>query len=84
MKDSDSDDVTIIEIDKNGGSMIPISSAKQMADNYNYDQIIILGRRVGKDGEETLTTYGKTKKHCGVAAMIGKFLKDKVFKWKNG
>ena len=60
---------------------IPITAAKYIADTYGYDQIIILGRKVGGGGGEHLTTYGKTKRHCEVIAKAGEFLKREVLKW---
>ena len=47
---------------------IPISAARNIADQYGYDQVIIVGRKVGDDGGEHCTTYGKSKLHCAIAA----------------
>lgn len=58
---------------------IPIKAAKEIADAYDYDQIIIIGRKAGRN--EHVTTYGKSKVHCDVAAQIGDFLKYKVMRW---
>lgn len=55
---------------------IPISAAKRVADSYDYDQIVILGRKVGDDGGEHIATYGVNPTHCDVAAMMGRKLKD--------
>ena len=63
---------------------IPISAAKAIAERYGYDQVIVLGRRVGDAPEpcgEHLTTYGRNRAHCAVAAKIGDFLKFKVMGW---
>lgn len=62
--------------------MIPIKAAKKVAKDYGYDQIIIIGRKVGDDGHEHVTTYGVNKAHCKVAGDIGNFLKYKIMKWK--
>ena len=59
--------------------MIPISVAKSIARTYNYDQVVIIARKV--DSHEHVTTYGKDKANCAVAARIGDFLKYKVMKW---
>ena len=62
---------------------IPISAAKKIAEAYGYDQIIIVGRKVG-EGEgsgEHCTTYGVNKEHCNAAAQCGNFLKYKVMGW---
>lgn len=58
---------------------IPISAAKRIADNYGFDQIIIIGRKV--DSHEHVTTYGVDKENCRAAAMAGDYLKYKVMGW---
>jgi molybdopterin biosynthesis enzyme len=58
---------------------IPIAAAKQIAERYGYDQVIIIARAVGQG--EHVTTYGKDKANCDVAARIGDFLKYKVMGW---
>ncbi len=62
-------------------SDIPISVAKTISEKYDYDQVIIIARKVGDDGNEHVTTYGKDKKNCRVAAKIGDFLKYQVMGW---
>lgn len=61
---------------------IPIKAAKEIAEKYGYDQIVIIGRKVGEGGREHCTTYGVDKANCEVAAQIGDLLKEKVMKWK--
>lgn len=63
---------------------IPIKAAEHIAKTYGYDQVIILGRKVGDNGGEHLTTYGINREHCSVAARVGEFLKSKVMGWHNG
>ena len=60
---------------------IPIAAAKRIAESYGYDQVIIYARKVGDEGLEHMTTYGKTKEHCSIAARIGDFLKYKIMGW---
>lgn len=60
-------------------SGIPISAGKVIADAYDYDQVVIIARKVG--GNEHVTTYGKTKDDCTVAARIGMFIKHKIMGW---
>lgn len=62
---------------------IPISVAKRIAEKYGYDQVVIYGRRVGEapDGGEHITTYGRTKEHCSVAALMSEAL-QKFMGWK--
>lgn len=59
---------------------IPVAAAKQIATKYDYDQVIIIARKAGRN--EHVTTYGKDRIHCKVAAQIGNFLKYKVMGWK--
>lgn len=63
---------------------IPISAAKRIANDYGYDQVIIIARRCHDSPEpqgDHCTTYGRNKAHCGAAAKIGDFLKFKVMGW---
>lgn len=63
---------------------IPIAAARDIAERYGYDQVIIIGRRVGRGPDphgEHCTTYGRDKAHCEIAARIGNFLKFKVMGW---
>jgi hypothetical protein len=60
---------------------IPVSAAREVAKRYGFDQIIILGRVVGEGGGEHVTTYGKDREHCAVAARVGNFLKHKIMGW---
>lgn len=69
---------------------IPISAAKEIAEKYGYDQVMIYVRKcdfekdgVAINGGEHMTTYGVNKLHCDVMAKIGKFLQDKIMGWKN-
>jgi len=78
---TDSIENYIKHILKDSPKSIPINAAKVIAHKYNYDQIIILGRVVGENGLEHLTTYGGDKENCRAAAKIGAFLKYKVMGW---
>ncbi len=60
---------------------IPVVRARDIAEQYGYDQVIIIARRVGENGGEHCTTYGRDKTHCKVAAKCGDFLKYKVMQW---
>lgn len=60
---------------------IPIDAAKRIAAEYGYDQVVIIGRKVGEGGREHVTTYGVDKAHCGVAARMGHFFKHKLMGW---
>ena len=60
---------------------IPISAAQRIANNYGYDQVIIVARAVGDGGGEHCTTYGVDKINCDVAARIGNFFKHRLMGW---
>jgi hypothetical protein len=62
---------------------IPIASARAIADQYGYDQVVIYARRCHDSPEphgEHMTTYGRTKQHCEVAASMGATL-QKFMGW---
>lgn len=66
---------------------IPISAAREIAEKYGYDQVVIIARRVGEEPNprgEHVTTYGVNKEHCDVAARIGDHLKYNVMGWSRG
>lgn len=63
---------------------IPVGAAEGLARTYGYDQIVIIGRRVGADDEphgEHVTTYGVTQPNKEAAAKIGHFLKYQIMGW---
>lgn len=60
---------------------IPVNVGRDIAEKYGYDQVIIVARRVGEDGGEHCTTYGRDKANCDVAARCGDFLKFKIMNW---
>jgi hypothetical protein len=63
-----------------GMKRIPITAAKRIAEEYGYDQVVIYARCVATpggslSGGEHMTTYGRTKQHCSIAARMGDTLK---------
>lgn len=63
---------------------IPISAARQLAETYGYDQVVIYARKVGDDPAphgEHMTTYGANKEHCSVASRIADTLQT-FMGWK--
>ncbi len=60
---------------------IPIAAAQRVAEQYDYDQVVIIARKVGDGGGEHVTTYGRDKANCEVAAHIGDFIKHKIMGW---
>jgi hypothetical protein len=61
---------------------ILISTAKAIAEQYGYDQVVIYARKVGLGGREHITTYGTTKEHCDIAALMSKKLQQ-LMGWKS-
>lgn len=59
---------------------IPVSAGQRIAEEFGYDQVVIIARKVGV--REHVTTYGIDKDHCGVAARIGNFIKHKLMGWR--
>jgi len=63
---------------------IPVRAAARIAQEFGYDQIVIIGRKVDTPdqiGGEHVTTYGVDKEHCSIAARIGDFFKFKLMGW---
>ena len=60
---------------------IPTKAAEDIAKNFDYDQVIIIARKVGQTGSEYVTTYGVSKIHCEIAERIGNFFKHKFMAW---
>jgi hypothetical protein len=63
---------------------IPVSAAEAISKKYGFDQVVIIARKVGAGPDqiaEHVTTYGKDKANCDVAAQMGNFLKYKVMSW---
>lgn len=58
---------------------IPIKAAKEFADKFEKDQVIILSWDK-KTGSTWVTTYGKTKKDCEQAAHGGNEIK-RMLNW---
>jgi hypothetical protein len=64
---------------------IPIAAAKDIANAFGYDQVIIYGRRVGEAPDpfgEHMTTYGVDPTHCSVAARIGERMQTELMGWR--
>jgi hypothetical protein len=60
---------------------IPVSAAEHIAKAYGFDQVVIIARSVGDTGGEHVTTYGRNKVHCEIAAKIGDYIKHKIMGW---
>lgn len=58
---------------------IPVSAASALAKQYNFDQIVVIARRIG--GSESVTTFGKGRIHKDIAARTGEFLQREVMGW---
>lgn len=59
---------------------IPISAAKEIANKFDQDQVIIITFSK-KTGLTHVVTYGKTKEDCIQAAQGGNIIKRDVLKW---
>jgi hypothetical protein len=62
------------EVEGQAVKRIPIQAARDIAERYGYDQIVIYARKVGADPElhgEHMTTYGVNKEHCKIAGDLG-------------
>lgn len=60
---------------------IPIKAAERIAKDYGYDQVVIIARKVGGNGGEHVTTYGKNEQHCAIAAYVGDYIKHNIMGW---
>lgn len=68
---------------KQNGKRIPISAAKRIAEEFGYEQVIIIARHPDPvNGIEHVTTYGKTIQHCEIAAKVGNYIKYEIMKWE--
>lgn len=61
---------------------IPISEAKAIAKQYGYDQVMVYARKIGDDGGESMTTYGRSKAHCDAAARIASHFQRNIAGWE--
>lgn len=61
---------------------IPVSAGKKIAQEFDYDQVVVVARKVGLNGGEHVTTYGRNPEHCEIAARVGDFLKYEIMKWE--
>ena len=59
---------------------LPIKMAKDVAEKYDQDQVIILSFNK-KTGVTSVVTYGKTKEDCVQAAQGGNKIKRDILKW---
>ena len=55
------------------GKRIPISKAKEISKNYDYDHVIVIAWN-DEDDKSWWTTYGKNKDKCKVASDVSKEL----------
>jgi hypothetical protein len=70
-----------VRVDGSTWKRIPIAAGRRIAEQYGYDQVVIIARKVGEGGVEYVTTYGVDKANCAVAAKIGDFIKHKIMRW---
>ena len=58
----------------NKARRIPIMAAKRIANDYGYDQVIVVARHT--DGVGHLTTYGKTRELCADCKVTGELVAE--------
>ncbi len=54
---------------------IPIEAAREIAERYGYEQVVIYARKTGENGGEHMTTYGTVEPHKSIAADMGRVLR---------
>ena len=70
-----------LELDNHGPHWIV---AKEIAEQYGLDQVVIVSRKTGEDGYEHVSTYGRKEEgHFIIAAKAGEFLKREILKWED-
>lgn len=57
---------------------IPISKAKEIAREFNYEQVVIMGFNSIDKPNYHVTTYGISKEKCKDAALAGDFVKKAI------
>ena len=60
---------------------LPIKAAREIAREYDCDQVIIVARKVGDSGIERVVTYGEGADHCEAAARAGMAIKHHLMSW---
>lgn len=60
---------------------IPIARAKEIAQKYDYDQVIIIARKETEPdrASDWCTTYGRNRRHCDIAARVRAYLMDCLY-----
>jgi hypothetical protein len=61
---------------------ITVSAARDLAEHFGYDQVVIIARKVGVPGGENVVTFGVDEVHRDVAARMGDFLKYRIMGWE--
>lgn len=62
---------------------IPIAAARAIAEEFGYDQVVVIGRRVGADPQpsgEHVTTAGIDEIHASIAARAGRAI-QRFMQW---
>lgn len=62
---------------------ITVAAVRKIADEFGYDQVVVIARAVSDGGAEHVTTYGAGSAHRAIAARTGDFLKHQVMGWPN-
>ena len=57
------------------GKRIPISKAREISKQYNYDHVIVIAWNT-EEGQSWWTTYGKDKAKCTFALNVAESLNE--------
>ena len=57
---------------------LALNTARDIAEAYGYDQVIIIARKAGEDGGQHINTFGSVKSRHMVMAMTGEFAKFRL------
>lgn len=60
---------------------IPITKAKELSEQYGWDEIVIIGID-SLDESGCITTYGATKTLCKIAGNLGNIIAKDVIGWE--
>ena len=60
----------------------PADKAREMAEQFGLDQVIIIGRKRGGSCFETVTTFGRSDSDARACDMIGTHIKLDIMQWE--
>lgn len=60
----------------------PFRTAASIAQEHGLDQVVIIGRKTGDGGFETITTWGRSDDDARVCDMIGVRITRDIMQWE--